>query len=185
MFCLGVVLAGGQSSRMGQNKAFLSLNNQTMLEKTRQLLEHLQVDKTVISGANSGGESDIVSQGGPLAGIYSLAQKYQPKAILAVPVDMPFLTAEHLRELKIKGELSGRATYFNDSPLPLYLPINAFVEDYLQQQFTSQKFLDTGKGPSFKQVLKLTNATSLKTKQQFLTNTNTPQEWQQVKQILT
>lgn len=183
MYCLGIVLAGGLSSRMGTNKAFLTLNNQTMLDRSANLLRLSGVDKVVISGENSGGESDLVHQGGPLAGIYSLIKKYRPQSILAVPVDMPILNDKHLSELRIKGQLSLRSAFFNDSPLPLFLPVNAFVEDYLNNAFTSPDFLKTGKGPSFKRILKMTNALSLPIEAKALVNTNTPQEWQQIKQL--
>ena len=185
MDCLGIVLAGGLSSRMGENKAFLSLKNQTMLDLSQQLLRSAGLNNVVISGENSGGEKDIVHQGGPLAGIYTLIKKYNPRAILAVPVDMPFLTTNHLKELKLKGELSAKATYFNRSSLPIYLPVNALVSQYLEQTFNSAEFIKTGKGPSFKHVLNMTNALSIANKDQHaFINTNTPEQWANAKQII-
>jgi molybdopterin-guanine dinucleotide biosynthesis protein A len=177
--CLGIVLAGGLSSRMGENKAFLNINEQTMLSHSKNLLTQTGISHVQVSGANSGGEADIIEQGGPLAGIYTLIQRYQPKAILAMPVDMPFMQSSLLKELKLKGELSGKGTFFSNSSLPVYLPVNALLFDYLQQAFTSSKFLETGKGPSFKQVFSLTNALEISIKdKQTLTNTNTPEQWQ-------
>ncbi|TRX53816.1 molybdenum cofactor guanylyltransferase [Thalassomonas sp. M1454] len=186
MSCIGVVLAGGLSSRMGTDKAKLQLGEQSMLSFSQDLLRRAGVDKVICSGENVGGIKDLYQQGGPLAGIYSVIKSERPQAILAIPVDMPFLTSKQLTELKLKGELSQRATYFNDSSLPVYLPVNALVSQYLEQEFSSSKFLTTGKGPSFKQVFKRCNALSLPLKdQQQLINTNTPEQFKQAQQILT
>ncbi len=185
MTCIGVVLAGGLSSRMGSDKAKLCLGDQSMLSFSQHLLTQAGVDKVVISGANVGGIKDLFEQGGPLAGIYSAIQSERPSAILAIPVDMPFLQEQQLKELKLKGELSQRATYFNDSSLPIYLPVNALVNQYLEQEFSSAKFLSTGKGPSFKQIFKLCNALSIPLKDtQQLINTNTPEQFKQAQQLL-
>lgn len=183
--CLGIILAGGQSSRMGENKAFLTLKNDTMLRHCQTLLEQCNLDKIVVSGSNSGGVADLVVQGGPLAGIHSLITKYQPRAVLVLPIDMPFIKAQHLQELKLKGSLAYKACHFNQCSLPAYIPVNALLSKFLNDEFTSPRFLTTGKGPSFKQVFTLTNALSLEQKdQQVLVNTNTPDEWQQARKLI-
>ncbi|WP_371378103.1 molybdenum cofactor guanylyltransferase [Thalassotalea aquiviva] len=199
MRCLGVVLAGGLSSRMGQNKAFLphngaslehrstQLTHQTMLDFSTNLLAQCHLDKVIVSGENCLGLADIVPQGGPLSGIYSAIKQYQPQSVLAIPVDMPFLSATLLQELRLKGELSGKACYFNRSSLPVYLPITAVVEQYLQQTFNSAEFMNTGKGPSFKEVLRRSQGQSIHLKNtKALINTNTPEQWRAAqKQIIT
>lgn len=178
--CLGIILAGGQSSRMGENKAQLTLNDSTMLEHCQQLLKHCHLQNIVVSGENNGGVADLVNEGGPLAGIYSIIKKYNPKSILVLPIDMPFIHHKHLLELKLKGSLSARSAHYNDSSLPAFIPVNAFLTDFLQQQFTSDNFVATNRGPSFKQVFKMTNALTLTIDdKQALFNTNTPEQWQQ------
>ncbi len=185
MDCLGIILAGGQSSRMGENKAFLTLNEQTMVEHCQALLNQCHLDKVVISGSNSGGVADLVTQGGPLAGIHSLIKKFQPRSVLVMPVDMPFLTSQHLQQLKLKGSLAKRACHFNQSSLPAFIPVNALLSQFLDEEFTSQRFLQTGKGPSFKHIFKITNGQSIPLSDpQVLVNTNTPNEWQQAKHLL-
>ncbi|OUS25944.1 hypothetical protein A9Q98_11680 [Thalassotalea sp. 42_200_T64] len=184
MDCLGIIVAGGQSSRMGENKAFLKIQQRTMLEHCQQLLGQCQLSDIVVSGSNSGGIADVVEQGGPLAGIFTLIQKYQPRSVLVIPVDMPFIGASHLQELHLKGSLANKATHFDNCSLPAFIPVNALLSDFLQQQFNSPEFLSSGKGPSFKKVFALTNAQSLFiNNKQALLNTNTPQEWQQAMQI--
>jgi len=185
MDCLGIILAGGQSSRMGENKAFLEINGKSMLENCQQLLAQCQLENIMISGSNSGGIEDLVVQGGPLAGIYTLIQKYQPKSVLVLPIDMPFITAEHLQELKKKGSLAIKATHFDKCSLPAFIPVNSLLSEFLQQKFTSLAFLDTGKGPSFKQIFKLTDAQALPiADRDVLININTPEQWREAKNSL-
>jgi molybdopterin-guanine dinucleotide biosynthesis protein A len=186
--CLGLVLAGGKSSRMGREKALLSKPldgksaglEQTMLEFSTQLLRSAGIEDIMISGANIGGVADLYPQGGPLSGIYTAIKTYRPQAILALPVDMPFLTPAQLKSLKIKGEIGHQATIFTGSSLPIYLPVNALVEESLNQAFHSEAFIRSGRGPSFKQIFKLAGGREIKPDNQHsLINTNTPEQWQQ------
>ncbi|WNC71520.1 molybdenum cofactor guanylyltransferase [Thalassotalea psychrophila] len=185
MDCLGIILAGGQSSRMGENKAFLTLKNDTMLSHCQSLLQQCHLDKIEISGSNSGGIADLVVQGGPLAGIHSLIKKYQPRSVLVLPIDMPFITAQHLQELKLKGTLANKACHYTKCSLPAYIPVNALLSQFLDDEFSSPRFLASGKGPSFKQVFKLASSLSVdQFDRQVLVNTNTPDEWQQAKKLI-
>ena len=196
--CLGVVLAGGMSSRMGQDKALLLHQQQTMLAFSQQVLHDAGIEDVVISGQQHG-LADQIQHLGPMGGIYSVYQQYKPQAMLVIPVDLPLLTSEIIQELKLAGQLSNKACYYQDNFLPLYLPINALVRQYFQQQFArlgveaklaieaqlsakthSAKHNKTTKGPSIgsltraipSQVLKLSNKNGL-------FNANTPTQWQQ------
>lgn len=185
MDCIGIVLAGGLSSRMKKEKAFLSRNGQSMLAFSQQLLIDAGLNKVIVSGAQVGGVADAIKQAGPLAGIYTLIDIYQPQAIMALPVDMPLLTPKHLKELKLKGESTTKTTCFNQCFLPMYLPVTAIVKQYLRQSFASESFKKTGKGPSFKEIFRRTNGISVPlVDTHVLFNTNTPEQWQQAQQYL-
>lgn len=184
MDCLGIILAGGHSSRMGENKAFLKFQQQTMLEYCQQRLQSCQLSDIVVSGSNSGGVADLVNNGGPLAGIHSLIEKYKPRSVLVLPIDMPFITHKHLQELKLKGSLANKATHYKNCSLPAFIPVTALLNEFLQTAFNSPQFLQSSKGPSFKQIFTLTQAQSLTIdNQQALFNTNTPEQWLQAKKL--
>jgi molybdopterin-guanine dinucleotide biosynthesis protein A len=186
--CIGVVLAGGLSSRMGQDKARLERNNSSMLGFSKQLLNDSGISDIVVSGDNYD-VPDMVKQSGPVGGIFSILSKYpQAKSLLILPVDLPLMTANALAELRIKGELSQKATYFEGHSIPLYLPNNAYVELFLKQAF-AHKNNDKNEGshskktgPSIKALLKNVPHQAIQSSDaNTLFNTNTPQEWQQAK----
>lgn len=119
---LGVVLCGGKSSRMGQDKSTLQFpNGTTYLEHAVSRLE-MVCDAVVISGPKHQqrpGSSDLrsgdsivpdpVAYQGPATGIaaalgFAAARSFA--ACLFTPVDMPDLGAEDLRKLKTAWEQS-------------------------------------------------------------------------------
>ncbi|ASP48374.1 molybdenum cofactor guanylyltransferase [Cognaticolwellia beringensis] len=191
--CLGVVLAGGKSSRMGENKANLQREAQDMLSYSKSVLKGAGSSHVIVSGGEKGID-DLVANMGPLGGIQSIIEQFKPKALLILPVDLPLMTSGELAALKQVGELSQRACYFIDNYLPLYLPVNAFVEQFFQQslfrvqaQAVSKK--TTGKrnlsGPSVRSLLAQIPYKVIEPKnEQCLFNTNTPEQWQQAKQLL-
>ncbi|MFO7899753.1 MAG: molybdenum cofactor guanylyltransferase, partial [Planctomycetota bacterium] len=97
----GVVLAGGQSARMGRDKARLRLGEQTLLERTTGLLCKLfdevlvVVDRADRIGAARGARvvEDLVPRIGPLGGIYTALMTTERPAVFVVACDMPRLDA--------------------------------------------------------------------------------------------
>ena len=192
--CLGVVLAGGLSSRMGQDKSQLMRRNINMLDYSKQLLTDSGVKQIVVSG-NQHEVPDLISKAGPVGGIYSVIKQYQPKALLILPVDLPLMKAAELKKLRLAGELSHKACFFQDHNIPLYLPVNAYLELFLAKQFShfsevdadesegcNEKNTPMKEGPSIKSLLKQVPHKSLTpSNASVLFNTNTPQQWQQAK----
>lgn len=181
--CLGVVLAGGKSSRMGKDKALLSLNGERLLDRSVALLNKTGVDQTIISG-DIHGEQDQLAHIGPLGGIYTALAKYQPNALLIIPVDLPFIDLATLQQLKNTGQLSNKASYYQQHYLPLYLPNNSFCQAFFTKNIAGQPTLTSTRKttkysvrsmlsqlPHQELTLKNTHA---------LFNANTPQDWQQV-----
>ena len=180
--CLGVVLSGGQSSRMGKDKAGLMRNNENMLAFSQQVLAQTGVCKTVISTNSEKahfGTPDLISNAGPLGGVYSVISQYKPKALLILPVDLPLITASVLEKLRLTGELNQKACFYEDNYLPLYLPVNSFTELFFKSALKNFN----GKGPSIRAMLKqVPHQTLSLDNKNALFNTNTPEEWQQAKQ---
>jgi molybdopterin-guanine dinucleotide biosynthesis protein A len=117
---LGVVLAGGRSSRMGKNKALMMFEGQPLVEHMINILKGTGVKNIKISGEIEGydGIADETSFEGPAKAIEGIIQKFSDySSFLFVPVDMPFLSVDILREL-MQGE---RSAYYKDWPLPAFV----------------------------------------------------------------
>lgn len=189
--CLGVVLAGGLSSRMGQDKARLPHNATDMLNFSKQLLINSGVNNIIVSG-DGYDVPDKIKQNGPVGGIYSVLSSFpMTKSLLILPVDLPFMTASVLKNLRIKGELSQKATYFKGHSIPLYLPNSAYLELFFSQAFAQNVEINSSKkttkknGPSIKSLLEqIPHQVMQVDDDKTLFNTNTPEQWQQaVKQF--
>ncbi|MCK5041217.1 MAG: NTP transferase domain-containing protein, partial [Sphingomonadales bacterium] len=97
---MGVVLAGGKSSRMGEiDKPELIFQDKTLIFRAVEKLSP-QVAEVCLSAPHSYGLdtiaiADDVAAQGPLGGVYSVLRHVVKdhsdiKAILTVPVDAPF-----------------------------------------------------------------------------------------------
>ena len=102
-----VILAGGKSSRMGSNKAFLKLKGKTFIERQIELLREM-FDEIFIS-ANTPSEyeylslpvfKDIYPEKGPLGGIYTSLVNSGSASTFMLACDMPFVESELIKYLK-------------------------------------------------------------------------------------
>lgn len=98
---IGVVLAGGQSRRMGRDKALVEVAGLAMIEWVAAALGRIS-DRVVVAGKPEGwaghdGLADAAGLGGPLAGISAALGLGED--ILVVAVDQPWVRTETLRAL--------------------------------------------------------------------------------------
>lgn len=101
--CIGVVLAGGLSTRMGHDKAMLDWHGQPLIERQLDTMRASGVDEVRVSGHRPDyrGIADVQPQLGPLGGLAGMAEAVAGDVdLLVVPVDMPLLTATLLRRLR-------------------------------------------------------------------------------------
>ncbi len=100
----GFVLAGGKSSRMGADKAELSLDGRTLLEHAFGAVRSVCGEALIIGsraryGSFGPGYEDIYPDCGPLSGVHSALTYSQTEWNLIIAVDTPFLKPELLRYL--------------------------------------------------------------------------------------
>lgn len=102
----GVILAGGESRRMGSDKSLLPLDGERFIERTYQLLAGLFEEVLIVTNSPELYRDipcrkvpDRYHGKGPLAGIHAgLYHAGQPQ-IFAVACDMPFLQPDLIRHL--------------------------------------------------------------------------------------
>jgi molybdopterin-guanine dinucleotide biosynthesis protein A len=95
--CTALILAGGNSKRMGQDKASLPLNGQTLLQHVVATMQQL-FPEVIVSVRQPRPESDMPqvcddpAHTGPLAGLAAGLERATTPWVFAVACDMPFVT---------------------------------------------------------------------------------------------
>lgn len=102
----GIILSGGSSSRMGVNKAFLSLGNKKVIEHVRDLM--CSVFNVVILITNTPDDygfldlpmfPDIVKITGPLTGIHSGLENTLTEDNFILSCDMPLMESRLIKSI--------------------------------------------------------------------------------------
>ena len=129
---IGVVLAGGRSSRMGRDKALLPWHGRPLIEHQIDTLQAAGVDAVRISGDRPAyaGIADPIAQAGPLGGIAGIAAACDDAELLIVPVDMPRLQATLLQRLLAASTNAG-SIHFDGYVLPMRLRLDNACRDAL------------------------------------------------------
>lgn len=111
------VMAGGRSTRMGCDKAFLKWQGHALIERQLDLLRQLQPQQLFISGRGGVdyGQPEIeviideTADCGPMGGLATLLGVCRTSHLLILAVDLPYITLEFLKEL-IARATPGQAT---------------------------------------------------------------------------
>jgi molybdopterin-guanine dinucleotide biosynthesis protein A len=106
-----VILAGGKSSRMGRDKAWLEIGGKTLLARQIELVRAVGASEVFISGrtgtdyAEFGARvlPDHFKDAGPLAGVERALDAMTTTLLLVLAVDMPAMTANFLETLRAAG----------------------------------------------------------------------------------
>jgi molybdopterin-guanine dinucleotide biosynthesis protein A len=101
----GFILAGGESSRMGRDKALLELEGVALIVRTARLVESVGDRCTVVGDSVrlEGLELDVIEDefpgAGPLGGIATALRASGAEWNLVVACDLPYMTREWLEFL--------------------------------------------------------------------------------------
>lgn len=101
----GVILAGGKSRRMGEDKRFLMVGEATLLARTVSVMAGLFQDVLIIIAQDSPPlmvpectvHRDMIADCGSLGGLYTGLAKAVSDRIFVVACDMPFLNPDMIR----------------------------------------------------------------------------------------
>lgn len=94
----GVLLAGGKSRRMGEDKRYLAVGEQTLLERGLEVFQSIFQEVLVVIaqdspplGVDARVVRDLVPDCGSLGGLYSGLMQATTPWVFVVACDMPFL----------------------------------------------------------------------------------------------
>ena len=106
----GVILAGGESKRMGRDKSTLEFSGDRLIKKTVQLFKSLFPDVIVISKETDHLKDldcpvieDMVPDRGAMIGILTAFKNSTKEAIFVAACDMPFLNKELISYIISEG----------------------------------------------------------------------------------
>jgi molybdopterin-guanine dinucleotide biosynthesis protein A len=102
-----VLLAGGKSSRMRQDKALLEIDGRPLWQHQLDTLQQLSPEQLFLSGPSRGdveGVSDEMPDTGPLGGIATALRRSKTPLLVVLAIDLPNMTVEFLRALLVKCE---------------------------------------------------------------------------------
>jgi molybdopterin-guanine dinucleotide biosynthesis protein A/precorrin-6B methylase 2 len=104
-----VILAGGQSRRMGRDKAWVEINGQTLLARALATVRDAGIDEVFISGREGTAYAslgcpvlhDARPGRGPLGGIVAGLSAAHSPLLLVLAVDLARMTSAFIRKLKV------------------------------------------------------------------------------------
>lgn len=192
----GIILAGGQSSRMMTDKALLKLGNKTVIEiiadKMKNIFSEVAISTNNIDEykfLNLPLIKDIFINKGPIAGLHSSLKYSASEKVFFISCDMPLVTSEIITFISsynsdkniILPEENGRIQQLCGVYSKLLIPI---IEDIILE---SEKNLNI-KGSIYELIQRVStetvNVESLifYNKNLFL-NMNTPEDYERIKKI--
>lgn len=107
---VGIILAGGKSTRMGTDKGSLKINDLSFIEKIHRTMTFSNsIDDIIISSSHKKHTlfgktiTDQKENIGPLGGIYSVYKTLNADKYLVIACDTPFITTHSIDKL-IEGK---------------------------------------------------------------------------------
>ncbi len=178
-----IVLAGGLSSRMGTDKALLSVRGNTLLSRTINLAYEAGAQEVLVSRNKAGFIQDVYKNHGPLSGLHATLPICNFSYALVLAVDMPILSCHSLRQLvqfkplttskESNKDFTGQ--HFVGHPLPAFLMVN----NALKQELTSRLTQESAP-KSLNNLWRSLNFIEIPSEYpEELLNTNDPQTWQE------
>jgi molybdopterin-guanine dinucleotide biosynthesis protein A len=179
----GFILTGGRSSRMGRDKALLSIHGSLLVERTADLVRAAAGSVTLVGAPGRYAHlglpvlPDLVADGepcGPICGLHTALKTTRAEWNLVVACDMPGLTATFLSDLMSAAKQLGCACLAPQTDSGLH-PLCAV---YHHRAADAVEFAIQHKRFKMHDLLKSLGAVSRPVADaSLLENVNTPLEW--------
>ena len=145
---IGVILAGGRSSRFGEDKALYRLDGKPMYEHVAEKLENVQAIEEIVINTNDKLKTSFknykvivddpdYADYGPLGGLYRAAKEYPGEPLMVISCDTPYVDEVWLDILAAAAVKTGNTTITtdNDREHPL---IGVYQHDTLAELLEGQ-----------------------------------------------
>jgi molybdenum cofactor guanylyltransferase len=158
------ILAGGLSSRMGRDKARLSMNGLSLIQTIQARLAPLNLKVL---------RKDAVPRCGPLGGILTVLRRTPARAVIFLACDMPMVTGQLVNRLVNVWISKGKPVFVkteNGHGFPFLLPKSLLP--LIERQIAE-------KNNSINALARISGAISVSPSQESeVLNINTPEDWQ-------
>jgi molybdopterin-guanine dinucleotide biosynthesis protein A len=172
----GFILAGGQSRRMGRDKAALEWGDGSLLDHMVQLLSTVAGRVRIVG---RGELPDRIPGKGPLGGILTALEATETEENLMVAVDLPLLTEAFLREFHTRFLASPRPLLACrvDQTFPLCLGVRKSLRSEVARRLADEDL-------AIQTFIKETDAEILEGgfSPTMFTNVNTPEDWKRLRE---
>jgi molybdopterin-guanine dinucleotide biosynthesis protein A len=187
----GIILCGGKSRRMGNNKAFLKLNGKYIVSHVFEVLSALC--KEIIISTNTKElaflKGDLVADEfqniGPIAGIYSALKHSKTEKNIILSCDTPFINTDILEYLLKNSEnFDVVLPVFEDFLQPLTGIFNKTIIPIIENEITKGNYIPP-------RIFEKTNLNKLKIDKNIkgwhkhlFFNVNSPEDYEKAKLII-
>jgi molybdopterin-guanine dinucleotide biosynthesis protein A len=183
----GLILAGGFSRRMGQDKALLEFHGKPQVEYVYDLLKQYceevflskRKDQASYKNFDCIDDAPEFSNHGPLGGILSAMKKYPNADWLVIACDLPFISDETIQTLLTLRDPQKTATAFISTHDDLPEPLCAIWEGHAYGPIL--KLFNDGIHCPRKVLIKSNTHLLKQNDPRWLDNINTPEEYEQIK----
>lgn len=150
-----VLLAGGQSRRMGEDKATILFRGRPLWKNQLDILRNIGPEKIFVSARTNPAwhptdaefVADVAPSRGPLSGIAAAISRITSEHLLVLGIDMPFMSPDYLRKFFERvGPGRGAVPIIDDraEPLAAIYPRTAkseFVKALAGEDFSLQPLI--------------------------------------------
>lgn len=182
---LSLLLAGGKSSRMGEDKASMVVKGQTLLERSLALLEQTGSDRILLSGDIPGYDClpDLIPECGPPGGLHAalhfIDREYglDDSLLLIIPIDMPLLDPGTLSKL-VTATGNADSSHFRDEIFPCVFRLTSKLKTHLDELYADST--ERGGERSMKSLLSQFNEKIIEKEdvpEDIFLNVNQPEDW--------
>lgn len=173
--CAAAILAGGKSSRMGEDKSSLLLGGRTLLQHMGHILSEAGLEKIYISRADI--IADEIPGHGPLSGVHAvlLHAMGHHTHVVFVPVDMPCLTPDVIGKL-VHAPTNKTLVHYDSYTMPFQLAVEQQWFELIDRQLRDGGDVSLRHFQSQIEDRLALDAKDLN--KNAFRNINTPEEWQ-------
>jgi len=145
--CAGVILAGGENTRMPVLKAFIKVGNRTIIERSLNTYRHLFSETAIVTNqpelySHLGMRmlGDVYDIRGPMSGIFTSLINSSEPWIFVSACDMPFLNKDLITYMASRRRgYEAVVPFHNGRPEPLHAYYSTRLANSMEKVLLSEK----------------------------------------------